>query len=100
MLAGGDYMAVGAVNALQRLGFSVPNDMSVMSMDGFNLAEIHDVPLTSLHVPRDELGFEAIQLLQRRMLRPTPRSVTSCCRGGWRSANRSSASTRSRRRRR
>lgn len=70
VLAGGDYMAVGAVNALQRLGFSVPNDMSVMSMDGFNLAEIHDVPLTSLHVPRDELGAEAIQLLQRRMLRP------------------------------
>ncbi|HEJ9097515.1 LacI family DNA-binding transcriptional regulator [Serratia odorifera] len=69
ILAGGDYMAVGAVNALQKLGFSVPGDVSVMSTDGFNLAEIHDVPLTSVHVPRDELGTEAIQLLQRRMLR-------------------------------
>ncbi|HEI8867607.1 LacI family DNA-binding transcriptional regulator [Serratia sp. AKBS12] len=70
ILAGGDYMAVGAVNALQKLRFSVPGDVSVMSTDGFNLAEIHDVPLTSVHVPRDELGSEAIQLLQRRMLRP------------------------------
>lgn len=27
------------------------------------------MPLTSVQVPRDELGYEAIQLLQRRMLR-------------------------------
>lgn len=47
----------------------MPGDVSVMSTDGFNLAEIHDVPLTSVQVPRDELGYEAIQLLQRRMLR-------------------------------
>lgn len=69
ILAGGDYMAVGAVKALNKLGLSVPGDVSVMSTDGFNLAEIHDVPLTSVQVPRDELGYEAIQLLQRRMLR-------------------------------
>lgn len=70
ILAGGDYMAVGAVNALNKLKISVPDTISVMSMDGFNLAEIHDVPLTAVHVPRDELGAEAIQLLQRRLLRP------------------------------
>lgn len=70
ILAGGDYMAVGAVNALKKMHISVPGTMSVMSTDGFNLAEIHDVPLTSVHVPRDELGAEAIALLQRRMLRP------------------------------
>lgn len=69
ILAGGDYMAVGAVKALNKLRLNVPTDISVMSTDGFNLAEIHDVPLTSVHVPRDELGHEAIQLLQRRMLR-------------------------------
>ncbi|WP_145595321.1 LacI family DNA-binding transcriptional regulator [Yersinia aleksiciae] len=70
ILAGGDYMAVGAVNALNKLKISVPDSLSVMSMDGFNLAEIHEVPLTAVHVPRDELGAEAIQLLQRRLLRP------------------------------
>jgi len=69
VLAGGDYMAVGAVKALNKLQLNVPGDISVMSTDGFNLAEIHDVPLTSVQVPRDELGYEAIQLLQRRMLR-------------------------------
>lgn len=41
-----------------------------MSMDGFNLAAIHDIPLTSVHVPRDELGAEAVRMLQQRLLRP------------------------------
>ncbi len=63
-------MASGVVAALSKKGISVPGDISVLSTDGFNLAEIHDVPLTAVHVPRDELGAEAIALLQRRMLRP------------------------------
>ncbi len=71
LLVGGDYMAAGAVSALQKAGLRVPQDMSVMSIDGFNLAAIHDVPLTSLHVPRDELGEEAVHLLQQRLIRPT-----------------------------
>lgn len=70
ILAGGDFMAVGVQEALTTLGLSVPGDISVMSMDGFNLAEIHDVPLTAVHVPRDELGMEALRLLQQRILRP------------------------------
>jgi DNA-binding LacI/PurR family transcriptional regulator len=70
VLAGGDFMAVGTYDALKSLGLSVPGDISIMSMDGFNLAEIHDLPLTAVHVPRDELGEEALRLLQLRMARP------------------------------
>lgn len=70
ILAGGDFIAVGAHEALMNLGLSVPGDISIMSMDGFNLAEIHDVPLTAVHVPRDELGEEALRLLQLRVTRP------------------------------
>ena len=51
-------------------GLAVPGDISLMTMDGFNLAEIHDVPLTSVTVPRDELGQEAMRLLQQRLSRP------------------------------
>jgi len=70
ILAGGDFMAAGAVAALAKRGLAVPANISVMSIDGFNLAEIHDVALTAVHVPRDELGVEAISLLQRRLFRP------------------------------
>lgn len=70
MLVGGDFMASGVVTALQKHGLRVPADMSVMSIDGFNLAAIHDVPLTALQVPRDELGTEAVKMLQQRLIRP------------------------------
>ncbi|KHT37647.1 LacI family DNA-binding transcriptional regulator [Pectobacterium carotovorum] len=70
ILAGGDFIAVGVVNALHKAGLRVPQDVSVMSMDGFNLSAIHDVPLTSVHVPREALGEEAVRLLQYRLIRP------------------------------
>ncbi len=47
-------MAAGTISALQNHGLRVPQDVSVMSIDGFNLAAIQDVPLTAVHVPRDE----------------------------------------------
>lgn len=70
ILAGGDFMAAGAVSALQKAGLRVPQDISVMSIDAFNLAAIQDVPLTAMHVPRDELGEEAVLMLQQRLIRP------------------------------
>lgn len=70
ILAGGDFMASGAIAALLERGLSIPGDVSVMSMDGFNLAETHDIPLTAVHVPRDELGAEALRLLQQRIASP------------------------------
>lgn len=70
ILAGGDFMAAGAMTALQKAGLRVPQDISVMSIDAFNLAAIQDVPLTAMHVPRDELGEEAVLMLQQRLIRP------------------------------
>ncbi|HEY4438120.1 LacI family DNA-binding transcriptional regulator [Lelliottia sp. V89_10] len=69
-LVGGDFMAEGTIRALQKHGLRVPQDVSVMSIDGFNLAAIQDVPLTAVHVPRDELGTEAVHMLQQRLMRP------------------------------
>ncbi len=69
-LVGSDFMAAGTINALRQRGLRVPQDVSVMSIDGFNLAAIEDVPLTAVHVPRDELGLEAVQTLQQRLIRP------------------------------
>ncbi|GBU11962.1 LacI family transcriptional regulator [Enterobacterales bacterium] len=81
ILAGGDFMASGVMAALAQRGLSVPGDISLISTDGFNLAEIHDIPLTAVLVPRDELGTEAIALLQRRMLRPDAPFTTQLLQG-------------------
>jgi DNA-binding LacI/PurR family transcriptional regulator len=70
ILAGGDFMAAGVVRALTRARLKVPQDMSVMSIDGANLSAMGDTPLTALQVPRDELGKEAVHMLQQRLIRP------------------------------
>ncbi|WJV68676.1 LacI family DNA-binding transcriptional regulator [Pectobacteriaceae bacterium CE70] len=70
ILVGGDFMAAGVVNALHKAQLRVPQQVSVMSMDSANLAAIHDIPLTSVQVPRDELGKEAVRLLQLQLMQP------------------------------
>lgn len=70
IIAGGDFMANGIIQALQARGCSVPGHISVLSIDGFNLAMVGELSLTSVHVPREELGVEALALLQRRITRP------------------------------
>ncbi|WP_159565989.1 LacI family DNA-binding transcriptional regulator [Budvicia diplopodorum] len=70
ILAGGEFMSTGAINALKAIGMSVPADISVMSMDGFSINAIHGIELTSVQVPCSELGEEAINRLQQRILRP------------------------------
>ena len=64
-----DLLVVPSFSAIQSHGLRVPQDVSVMSIDGFNLAAIQDVPLTAVHVPRDELGTEAVHMLQQRLMR-------------------------------
>jgi len=66
----GDFMASGAMDTLKRRQINVPTDISLMSIDGFNLGSIGELSLSSGIVPREELGQEAIALLQRRVTRP------------------------------
>lgn len=70
LLTGGDYVASGAIAALTRLGVSVPQQVSVLSIDAVNVQTVNDLRLTSLQVPREALGEEAVHLLAQRLLRP------------------------------
>jgi LacI family repressor for deo operon, udp, cdd, tsx, nupC, and nupG len=58
-----DEMAYGAIRALFRMGLSVPDDVSVVGFDDQNLAEFYNPPLTTVNVPRHELGRRAAQEL-------------------------------------
>ena len=54
-----------------------------MSIDGFNLAAIQDVPLTAIHVPRDELGSEAVHLCSSVCCARKRRTARYCCTAPW-----------------
>lgn len=51
-----DVMAVGALRELRDQGLRVPQDMSVTGFDNVKLAQYCYPALTSMHIPRDEIG--------------------------------------------
>lgn len=51
-----DLVAVGALKACTYLGRSVPDDIAIVGFDDIPLASLVTPPLTTVHVPRYELG--------------------------------------------
>jgi DNA-binding LacI/PurR family transcriptional regulator len=51
-----DMMAVGSLRELRESGHRVPEDISVTGFDNIDLAQFSFPSLTSVHIPRDEIG--------------------------------------------
>lgn len=58
-----DRVAMGAYQAAQDLGLSIPSDLSVVSFDDSDLAGWLQPGLTSIAIPHLELGRRAVELL-------------------------------------
>lgn len=55
--------AAQVLSTLRRLGFAVPEDVSVMGFDDWALAEHLWRPLTTVRMPNDEMGCQAVHEL-------------------------------------
>jgi DNA-binding LacI/PurR family transcriptional regulator len=62
-----DLVALGLCRALAELGIRVPDDVSVIGFDDIPLLEYLTVPLTTVRVPKFEMGRIATQLLIRHV---------------------------------
>jgi DNA-binding LacI/PurR family transcriptional regulator len=51
-----DFMAVGALREIRERGLRVPEDISVTGFDNVKLAQFCYPALTSVHIPRDQIG--------------------------------------------
>lgn len=51
-----DFMAVGVMRELREEGLQIPRDFSVTGFDNIKLAEFCSPPLTTVHIPRDQIG--------------------------------------------
>lgn len=58
-----DLVALGLLRALTELGISVPDDVSVVGFDDLDLLPYLPVPLTSVHVPKRDIGRKAAETL-------------------------------------
>lgn len=54
-----DSMAIGAIRAAQQEGRRVPDHLSVVGFDDITWAELNDPPLTTIRIPRQQIGKEA-----------------------------------------
>lgn len=63
VLAANDLMALGAINEFRARGLNVPRDISVVGFDDIAFAALSDPPLTTVNLPRTELGQRAVEAL-------------------------------------
>ena len=61
--ADNDALAVGAMQALSKAGYRVPDDVSIVGFDDLEYAVMAHPPLTTVHVPRFDIGRMAARKL-------------------------------------
>jgi DNA-binding LacI/PurR family transcriptional regulator len=54
-----DSMAIGAIRAANSDGKHVPRDLSVIGFDDIEWAALNTPPLTTMHIPKPQIGKEA-----------------------------------------
>ena len=67
LFAFNDLVAMGALRALAEAGLDVPGDVSVVGFDDIPAAAYLSVPLTTVRVPKREMGARAADLLLDRV---------------------------------
>jgi LacI family transcriptional regulator, galactose operon repressor len=58
-----DLIALGAIRLAREIGLAVPADLSVVGFNDIPQSELFDPPLTTVHVPQEEMGVLAAALL-------------------------------------
>ena len=61
--ADNDIIALGAMKALQEMGYRIPEDISIVGFDDLTFSEISSPPLTTLRVEKREMGKMAVRRL-------------------------------------
>ncbi len=67
IFAANDLCADGAIRAIRSSGMSVPDDIAVVGFDDTRFAEMTQPPLTTVHMPIEEMGELAARMMIRRL---------------------------------
>lgn len=74
-----DLVAIGLMRALRELGLHVPRDISVIGYDDIDMASYTAVPLTTVRVPKEEMGRRAAEILIRHAEAPDAGTREKVC---------------------
>ena len=70
VLTANDLLALGCYDGIRASGLKCPDDISVTGFNDMPFVDRFDPPLTTLHIPLDDLGVQAAQLLLERIRQP------------------------------
>ncbi|MDE1145059.1 MAG: LacI family DNA-binding transcriptional regulator [Azospirillaceae bacterium] len=70
LCVGADLIALGAIKALHQRGLRVPDDISIIGFDNIPYAALTFPGLSTINIPVEEMGIEAVNTLLRRIARP------------------------------
>lgn len=70
VLSANDLLAIGCYDGIRACGLKCPDDISVTGFNDMPFVDRFDPPLTTLHIPLDDLGVQAAQLLLERIRQP------------------------------
>jgi len=62
---GSDAIAIGVIHYLSERGIRVPEDVSIIGIGDIPHSKFMVPPLTTLHVPRYEMGVRAVEMITR-----------------------------------
>lgn len=77
VLAGNDEIAFGVMRAAQDAGLTVPGDVRIVGFDDSRLSNLMHPRLSSVRVPRAEVGAAAVATLTRRIDNPDATAQTT-----------------------
>ncbi len=63
VIVANDMMALGVLQECRAHGLNVPGDISIVGFDDIAFASLCNPPLTTVRLPRDELGRQAVEAL-------------------------------------
>jgi LacI family transcriptional regulator len=70
VVAANDLLALGGYDALAARGLTCPTDLSITGFNDMPFIDRCQPPLTTVHIPHDELGVQAALLLLERIANP------------------------------
>ena len=62
--ADNDMIALGAMKAMAEFGIRIPEDISIVGFDDLTFSSISYPPLTTLRVPKQEMGRAVVRRLR------------------------------------
>jgi len=67
VFASNDLCAIGAMNAFEEAGLSIPEDLSLVGYDNNRMAALRHISLTTIDQPGDDMGRSAVEHLADRI---------------------------------